>query len=66
MIFNMPEKTITLHTDPDLVVLYAKKWAASVKKKQTPAEAAIAEDMAILCELGRTCLVPAEPAEPEK
>lgn len=60
------DKTIVLHTDPDLVVLYTKKWAESINKKHSPAEAAIMEDVVVMVELGRTCLVPAtEPAEPE-
>lgn len=63
----MANQTITFHTDPDMVVLFAKKWAEHIKKTQTPAEAAIAEDMVKLVELGHQCLVPAtEPAEPGK
>ena len=61
----MEQKTVTFHTDPDLVVLYAKKWAEKIKKESTPAEAAIAEDMVTMIELGRSILTPAaEPAEP--
>jgi len=62
------QKTITLHTDPDFVVLYTKKWAVEIKKSHSKAEAAIAKDILTLVELGRTCLVPqkADPAEPGK
>ena len=59
------QKTITLHTDPDFVVLYAKKWAAEIKKTRTPAESAMAQDIVTMVELGRTLLVPAtDPAAP--
>lgn len=62
----MENETLVFHTDPDMVVLFAKKWAESIKKNQSQAEAAIAEDMVKMVELGRKCLVPAEPAEPAK
>lgn len=59
------QKTITLHTDPDFVVLYAKKWAEQIKKDYSPAEYAMAQDIVTMVELGRTLLVPAtDPAEP--
>lgn len=59
------KEPIVLHTDPDLVVLYTKKWAAEIKKKHSPAEAAMAEDIVTLVEIGRTVLVLVpDPAEP--
>jgi len=59
------KEPIVLHTDPDFVVLYTKKWAAQVKKKHSPAEAAMAEDIATLVEIGRAAIIPAsDPAEP--
>ena len=59
------KEPIVLHTDPDLVVLYTKKWAAEIKKKHSPAEAAMAEDIVTLVKVGRSVLDPVtDPAEP--
>lgn len=60
------QKTVTFHTTPDMVVLYTRKWAAEIKKTRTPAEAAIAEDILTMVQIGYSCLEPAAPAEPGK
>ena len=60
------KKPIKMHFTPPYVVEYTKKWVVEIKKKNDPAQSAMAEDMLTMIVLAAGVMAPVQPKTQEQ